>query len=85
MIVLPFLHSVFFTQFYRRITGIQKKIRKNSFDISILVYSYLSVALAYYSIDDRLFQKFLSRGTFRELLIMFLLATILPRLQSKRV
>jgi oligosaccharide repeat unit polymerase len=85
IIILPMIHSLFFTRFYRKITKSGNRMYRKSFDISILIYSYLSVALAYYSIDDRLFQKFLSKGTFRELLFMFILAAILPRLQWKRM
>lgn len=59
------------------------KLRRHAFDLSIVIYSYLSVALAYYSIDDRFYQKFLSRITFRELLILAILASILPKLKIK--
>ncbi len=79
VIVLPFIHSVFFTTFYQKLKQNRMKWKKNEFDLSIILYSYLSVALVYYSIDDRLFQKFLSRGTFIELVFLLLFAVLLPR------
>lgn len=81
VIILPFIHANFFTIFYNKIKMGYKKMRSNSFDLSIVIYSYLSVALAYYSIDDRFYQKFLSRSTFRELIILIILSVILPRIR----
>ena len=84
VVILPFIHANFFTTFYDKIRGGGGvKLRRHAFDLSIVIYSYLSVALAYYSIDDRFYQKFLSRITFRELLILAILASILPKLKIK--
>ena len=81
VIILPFIHSVFFTTFYQKISQNKTNWKKNEFDLQIILYSYLSVALVYYSIDDRLFQRFLSRGTFRELIFLVLFAVLLPRIR----
>lgn len=83
VIVLPFIHSVFFTTFYQKLKKNRIKWKKNKFNLSIILYSYLSVSLVYYSIDDRLFQRFLSRGTFRELFFLVLFAFILPRIRIR--
>lgn len=81
VIILPFIHSVFFTTFYQKISQNKTNWKKNEFDLQMILYSYLSVALVYYSIDDRLFQRFLSRGTFRELIFLVLFAVLLPRIR----
>jgi oligosaccharide repeat unit polymerase len=81
IVIFPLVHSVFFTTFYKKIIKSKKILKQNAFNLSILLYSYLSVALAYYSIDDRLFQKFFSIGTFREILCLVILANLLPRIK----
>lgn len=81
VVILPFIHSVFFTTFYQKINRNRNNWKKNAFDLQVILYSYLSVALAYYSIDDRLFQKFLSRGTFRELIFLVVFAILLPKIK----
>lgn len=81
VIVLPFIHSAFFTTFYQKLNQNKMYWKRNAFDLSVIIYSYLSVALVYYSIDDRLFQKFLSRGTFIEIMLVIILAVLLPRIR----
>lgn len=84
VIVLSFIHSNIFTVYYEKIRMGQYYVRQNQFDLPLIIYAYLSVALAYYSIDDRFYQKFLSRGTFRELFLLVLFAMVLPKVKLKR-
>ena len=87
VIILSSIHSIFFTTWYCKLIRNHKKSRllTNKIDLSVVIYSYLSVALIYFSIDDRLFQKFLSLGTFREIIFIILVIKLLPRLKLKIV
>lgn len=64
-----------------RLNKEKHKIVAKRMDFSILIYAYLAQSLFYFSIDDRLFQSFLSYSTLQTVLIMFVLIKIMPRLK----
>lgn len=80
VIVLSFIHSVFFSSLYRKIKN-KVYLKQNKFDLQLIIYAYLSVSLVYFSIDDRFYQKFFSKETFIHFVFMIVLAIILPRIR----
>lgn len=83
IIVLTFIHSVIFNTAYNKIFSANRYIRSKKIDVSIIIYSYISIALVYFSIDDRFYQKFLSRECFIELIMLIVLAYALPKFRIK--
>lgn len=81
VVILTAVHSFIFSNFYMRLNKEKHKIVAGEMDFGILIYAYLAQSLFYFSIDDRLFQSFLSYSTLQTVLILFVLIKVMLRLK----
>ena len=79
IIILTTIHSFIFTSLYARLRKTSLNVFKTAINKKLLIYAFITQALFYFCVDDRLFQAYLSQGNFEAIIFMLLFAVWLPR------
>lgn len=81
IIILTSIHSFIFTSLYVRIRRTSLEVFKTVINKKLLIYAFITQALFYFCVDDRLYQAYLSQGNFEAIILMFIFAIWLPRIK----
>jgi hypothetical protein len=76
LVLLTAIQSFFYSFYYSKIV----KKRISGIDPFTILYAYLFVGVAYYSVDERLYTYFLSWYTIKGIILIFIFSIILPKL-----
>ena len=83
VVILTAIHSLVYCSWYKKLTNGKRELKTSRLDTSLLLFSYFAQSLFYFSIDDRLYQAYLSINTLRTIVIMLILIYILPKIRIK--
>lgn len=81
VVILSAIHSGLYTTLYLKLRRCSLQTYLNRFNVSLLIFSYISIGLFYFSIDDRLYVAFPSTSNVETMLLIVILAKILTKLK----